>query len=237
MRKISFLVAAALCVAAAANAQKEKRETVEGNGHIVTKEIPVSSFESLKASGVYELKLLQGGKEAVKIEADENLQQYFNVHNEGKQLVIEMKDKKLNGWKGNNKIKVYVTFQSLTEMDLSLVGNVTTDAPLSFTDLAIKNKNVGGVNLSLSATHLTLNNNSVGDVRLTGKAQSAVFKNNGVGSLEAGSFVVQTVKIDNDGVGGAEVNAQKELNVSDNMLGRVKNKGAAPAKKKTKVDI
>ncbi len=69
MRKTLFL-AASILAAGIATAQKE---TIEGNGNLVTKEVPVMAFESLKASGVYELKLSQGDKEAVTIEADENL--------------------------------------------------------------------------------------------------------------------------------------------------------------------
>ena len=78
-----FLLAAFAFLTTASHAQKSDRETVEGNGNLVTRDLPVSSFESLKASGVYELKLSQGDKETVKIEADENLQTYFNVRNEG----------------------------------------------------------------------------------------------------------------------------------------------------------
>ena len=235
MRTI-VLATAAFVFAVSANAQKET-ETIEGNGKLITKEIPVSSFESLKAGGVYELKLSQGNKESVKIEADENLQQYFNVHNEGRQLVIEMKDIKNKNWKVKNKMRVYVTFKNLKEMDLGMVGNVAADAPLSFADLDIRNNSVGKINLDLTAASLNLKNNSVGEVKLAGKAQNAVFVNHGVGHLQAGGFVVQTMSIDNSGVGGAEVNAEKELKVKDNMLGRVKNKGAAPVKKNKTVVI
>ena len=236
MRKTLLIAAALLFVAAAVKAQKDKNETIEGNGNMITKEVPVSSFESLKASGVYELKLSQGNAESVKIEADENLQQYFNVHNEGKQLVIEMKELKNKNMKLKNKLRVYVTFKALKEMELSMVGNVQTDA-LKFSDLEIQNNSVGHVDLNLSANTLNLKNNSVGQVKLAGKAQSAVVEHSGVGSLQAGDFVVQTMKIDNSGVGGAEVNAAKELKVSDNMLGKVKNKGTAPVKKNNKVFI
>ena len=72
---------------------------------------------------------------------------------------------------------------------------------------------------------------------MQGWAQIAVVKQKGVGDLDAGNFVVQTMNIDNAGVGGAEVNAVKELKVTDNMLGPVKNKGAAPVKKNNKVEI
>lgn len=237
MRKTLLIAAAVLFLSATVKAQKNGKETLEGNGNIVTKEVPVSSFESLKASGIYELKLSQGSSESVKIEADENLQQYFAVRNEGKQLIIEMKDIRNKNMKLKNKLRVHVSFKNLKGLDLSMVGNVQASAPLNFSDLEIHNNSVGHVDLDLSATNLNLKNNSVGQMKLSGKAQNAVVKHNGVGSLQAGSFVVQTMNIDNSGVGGAEVNAAKELKVSDNMLGKVKNKGTAPVKKNNKVQI
>ena len=235
MRKTLYLLTIVLFTVAAAKAQKQ--ETIEGNGNLVTKEVPVTSFESLKASGVYELKLSQGSKEAVKIEADENLQQYFNVHNEGNQLVIEMKDLKDKNLKLKSKMRVYVSFKNLKVLDLKTVGNVAADAPLAFTDLDIKNKSVGKIDLALTVAKLNLSNNSVGDIKLSGKAQNAVVTNRGVGHLQAGDFVVQTLNIDNSGVGSAEVNAEKTLIVKDNMLGRVKNKGNAAVKKNNRVEI
>jgi hypothetical protein len=228
---------AAIFMTASVHAQKEKQETIEGNGNLITKEIPVSSFEALKASGVYELNLTQGDKESVKIEADENLQQYFTVRNEGSKLIIEMKELKNKNMKLKNKMKVYVSFKKLREMDFSMVGSVQATSQLSFADLDIKNSSVGKMDLDLSANTLNLKNSSVGKVKLSGKAQNAVVTNNGVGNLDAGTFVVQTMNIDNSGVGGAEVNAEKELKVKDTMLGRVKNKGVAPMKKNNKVQI
>ncbi len=233
----TMFVAASLLMAASVDAQKEKQETIEGSGNVVTKEISVSSFDALKASGVYELNLIQSDKEGVKIEADEALQPYFNVHNQGAKLIIEMKDLKNKNLKLKSKMKVYVTFKNLKEMELSTVGSVHAGSPLTFADLAIKNSSVGHVDLDFSATTFNLKNKSVGKVKLSGKAQNAVVVNNGVGSLEAGNFVVQTMNIDNSGVGGAEVNAEKELKVKDSMLSRVKNKGAAPMKKNNRVEI
>jgi hypothetical protein len=216
MRKTMFVAAAGLFMATAVNAQKEKKETIEGNGNVVTKEVPVSTFDALKASGVYELNLSQGDKEGVKIEADENLQQYFTVRNEGSKLVIDMKELNNKNLKLKSKMKVYVTFKKLKEMNLNMVGSVHID---------------------LTATTLNLKNNSVGKVKISGKAQDAKVTNNSVGNLDAGTFVVQTMNIDNSGVGNAEVNAEKELKVKDGMLSRVKNKGAAPIKKNNKVLI
>ncbi|HEU4471266.1 MAG TPA: head GIN domain-containing protein [Flavisolibacter sp.] len=237
MRKIMFASIAALGLAGTADAQGRNKKTLEGNGKLVTKEISVSSFSALKASGVYELRLSQGSKESVRIEADENLQEYFTVSNEGNVLVINTK--KLNdvSLKTKNKMKVYVTFNKLKELELSTVGNVACDQQLAFDNLHLKNKSVGNVDLKLTASKLDLHNSSVGNVKLNGKAQDAVVKNSGVGSLDAGSFVVETMNIDNSGVGNAEVNAQKNLKVKDSFLSKVKNKGAAPVRKMNKVRV
>ena len=96
---------------------------------------------------------------------------------------------------------------------------------------------MGNVELNLTANKVTVENKGVGNVVLSGKAQEAVFTNKGVGNFEAGDFVVQTVDIENNGIGSAQVNAEKNLKVKDNMMGKVKNKGAAPMRKKNKVTI
>ncbi|HEY0066488.1 MAG TPA: head GIN domain-containing protein [Flavisolibacter sp.] len=237
MRKILFASALALGLAGTAAAQNDKQKTLEGNGNLVTREVAVSSFDALKASGVYELKLSQGSKESVKIEADENLQELFLVRNDGNKLVIEMKKLENTNLKTKNKIRVYVTFNKLKEVDLSTVGNVSSEEQLSFDNLQLKNRSVGNVDLSFTANKVDISNTSVGNVVLRGKADNAIVKNSGVGSLEAGSFLVQTMNIENTGIGSAEVNAARELKVKDSTMGKVKNKGAATARRLNKVQI
>jgi hypothetical protein len=239
MRKsLVALAIGALCLqTAAAQKDKESKETVTGNGKSVTRDVPVQAFSKLVASGVYELKLSQGDKESVRIEADENLQEYFTVNNEGDRLVIDMKKMNNKNMRLKTKMRVYVTFRQLTDVELSTVGNVKSEETLSFTDLKLDNKSVGNVDLDLTANKLNINNTSVGNVNLKGKAQSAQFINSGVGNLDAGDFVVQTMSIENTGVGNAEVNAEKECKVKDNMLGKVRNKGNAPVRKANKVVI
>ena len=216
---------------------QDKKETIEGNGKSVTRDVTVTSFDALKVSGVFELNLSQGDKESVKIEADENLQEYFTIKNDGSKLVIDMDKLKNKNLKNSGTMKVYVTFKKLKEMDLSMVGNTVSGQQLSFDNLEFTNKSVGDIDLQLTVNKLDLENKSVGNVTLKGKAGEATVKNKGVGEFEAGSFVVQTMNIENNGVGDAEVNAEKELKVKDSFLGKVKNKGAAQLRRMNKVRV
>lgn len=215
--------------------QNKDKNKIEGSGNVITKEVAVQFFDELIANGVFSVLLTQGNKEQVKIEADDNLQDLFEVKNDGSRLTISMK-KDVN-FNSKKKIKVYVTFKKLKNMELNMVGNISSDENLSFDDLAIKNKSVGSVDLKMTAQNLNVDNKSVGHVKLNGKAENAVIKNNGVGSIEAASFVVQKMDIDNSGIGSAEVNAEKELKVKDSFLGKVTNRGGATIKRINKVVI
>jgi hypothetical protein len=233
----NVLLAFALIIATTAFSQKEKRETIEGSGKVITRDVAVKSFTELKASGVYELKLIQGNTESVKIEADDNFQDFFTVTNDGNKLIIDMKKMENKNFKSENKMRVWVTFKNLKDVEFSMVGNVKSDDQLSFSDLNLSSKGVGNVDLKLTANKINIENKGVGNLNLSGKAQDAVMVNSGVGSVKAGDFIVQTMDIDNSGVGSAEVNAAKELKVKENWLGKVTNKGAAPARKMNKVVI
>ena len=225
---LAGIAAAALCTPTLA----QKQQTIEGNGNVTTREVAVSSFSTLEARGVYELRLSQDTKESVKIEADENLQDYFTVRTEGNKLIIETDKMKNLSIKSKKTLKVYVNFKTLTDLSLHMVGNVGSDEKLSFDNLNITNNSVGNVDLQLSAKQLDLKNHSVGNLKLEGAADNAVVENNGVGNLRAGSFVVQTMDLSNSGLGNTEVNAEKNLKVSNSALGHLKNKGAAEVKKR-----
>lgn len=214
-------------------AQKNDAKKITGSGNVISRNVDVQPFDQLDVSGVYSVVLSQGNKESVRIEADDNLQDLFEVKNEGSKLVIGMK--KESNMNVKTKLKVYVTFKSLKKMDLKMVGDLSSESSLNFDDLAIGNKSVGDVKLNLTAQTVTLDNKSVGDVKLNGKASSATINNKGVGSLSAGDFVVQKLDIDNKGVGDATVNATQELIVKETFLGKVTNKGAATVKKKVSI--
>lgn len=243
MRNVLLALSLAVfAVSTGANAQDNKdhkdhsnKPRIEGSGNMVTKDVAVKSFDELNVQGVFSVLLTQGSKEEVKIEADDNLQELFEVKNEGSKLSINTR-KDVN-YTSKKKLKVYITFKKLKSMELKTVGDISSDANLNFDDLKIFNKSVGSIDLKMTAQNLNVENKSVGNVKLNGKAQNAVIRNKGVGSVQAASFIVQKMDIENDGVGSAEVNAAQELKVKDSFLGKVTNKGAAPVKRLKKVEI
>lgn len=244
MRKIFLILGISLLsFSLGLQAQKEEKDwkdkpRIEGSGNIITREITVKPFDELSIGGVFSVLVSQGNKEQLRIEADDNLQDLFEVKNEGSKLVISMKkDVSFQNKDSKNKMKVYITFRNLKTMELKTVGNISSEGNLSFDNLKIENMSVGSVNMNLTAKTLDIENKSVGNFTLTGKANKAIIKHNGVGSFKASNLVVQTMDIEASGVGSAEVNAEKELKVKDSFLGKVSNKGSATVKRMNKVVI
>ncbi|HRI22348.1 MAG TPA: DUF2807 domain-containing protein, partial [Panacibacter sp.] len=96
---------------------------------------------------------------------------------------------------------------------------------------------VGNVNLRLTADKLTVNNKGVGNITLLGTATNADIKNKGVGAFEGSDLLVQTMNIDNSGIGGASVNVEKDLSIKQSFLGRVSNRGSAKTHKMDGVEM
>src|SRR5215467_11836114 len=88
MRKIIAITASIFLLVLSAFSQNDKeknndndKNTIEGSGNVITKDVSVQPFDQLEASGVFSVSLSQGAKESVKIEAEDNLQSLFEVKN------------------------------------------------------------------------------------------------------------------------------------------------------------
>lgn len=222
----------------------QKKETIEPSGKIITKDFSIKSFDGIRAEGLYELVLTQGDNESVKIEADDNVMDLFSVTNEGSTLAITMPKMKNNDInfsdkKENKNLRwnVYVVFKQIKNLDVAVIGNVSSESVMKSSAFNLDSKNVGNVNLKLNADKLTVNNKGVGNITLLGSATDASIKNKGVGEFEGSDLLVQTMNIDNTGVGNANVNVSKDLSVKQSFLGKVNNKGNAKTHKMDGVEM
>jgi hypothetical protein len=104
---------------------------------------------------------------------------------------------------------------------------VRCTTPLKADAFNIESKNVGNIDLKLTTDKLTVSNKGVGNLTLAGSATNAKIINSGVGKFNGEDLIVQTMDIENSGVGNAEVNVEKDLKVKQSFLGKVTNSGHA----------
>lgn len=194
-------------------------------GHRVSREVAVSSFDAIKASGVVELTLVQSNKESVTVEGDEGLQAYITIANNGNTLEIDTKKLSNKNLKGNWKLNITVYFRNLNSLAVNTVGNVRNEGTLKLPELELKVKSVGNTKLKLEADKFKLDANSVGNIDLEGSAKTANIRNSSIGNIRAEAFKIGSLEIRNSGIGNTEVNADQITGLHSNALGKLQNKG------------
>jgi len=195
------------------------RNGITGNGHVVTKDVNIDSFNELEVDGVFNIVFKQGDKEAVTIEADENIAKLIRVKNVNNRLIIDYKED--ISIRKSTKLNVYVTVVDITEIDLNIVGDVLTNTSLKLDNIEIINNGVGDADLNIICEHLMLSNSSVGDITISGGSNKLEMSNSGVGDILAKNFISNTVIVSNSGVGDVEVFARIFLDVTSSGVGNV----------------
>lgn len=207
MNRLSFLFLSlfVLCAVHTVSAQR-----VEGNGQVVTQTREVAAFDELNSHGSFNIVVTDGNDHAVKVEAEENLQQY---------VIVEVRDGKLHirnkpnvNFHAKKDITVHVTAPSLKGVKLSGSGNVKSTNTLNGSpNFEIKSSGSGNVTLSVEATSLIADISGSGNMTLNGKTKELDSKIAGSGNIRAKGLQSDITSIKISGSGNAEVVANEKL--------------------------
>jgi len=200
----------------------------KGDGNVVKEERAVKAFDYLNLSGVFNVELIQGEKEKVVVETDQNLQELVEIVNENGKLIIQSK-KGVSKTK-STKMNVYVTITDVNYLEIGGVGNISCSNRLSLDNLNLEISGVGNTSLDLDCETLDAELSSVGNIELMGEAETATIENSGVGNLNAFDLEIQNLDLENSGIGNAKVYAEQELSVENSGMGNLFYKGNATIK-------
>ena len=148
MKKIIFLIAISAAGMVLLGTSSCEGCGKAGNGKVVTQEKKISPFDKISIEGVFPVELSQDGSaEWVKVETDENLQDFIVVSNEGDRLIVKNRDSKNIG--RSTKMKVYINIKNIHELKFSAVGNLTSVGTLKLDSLDLNSSSVGKLNLQI----------------------------------------------------------------------------------------
>jgi len=202
-------------------------ERVSGNGNITSRDRSVvGSFNSVDASGSVKVHLKQDASPSVRIETDENLQQYVDVYVNGSTLVIKSKE----GYNldPSRDIVVYTSAPVYKSIGVSGSGDILSDNNITGTEaLDMQVSGSGKIDVQVSVPKVSAHVSGSGDVFLKGTSKEFDGSISGSGSIKAFDLTTDDTKIDLSGAADAEVTANQKLDVHVSGSGDVKYKGAA----------
>lgn len=200
---------------------------IQGSGNITTESRDVSDFTEVDFSGFGEMTIVQGEKEGLTIETDDNLQPYLKAKVSGGTLTIGVTD---DNWmrilRPSDSIRYVLSVKTLDALDLSGAGTVEAEQ-LVAENLALDESGAGKITIGdLETDELSVSMSGAGMVELAGMVTSQSVEMSGLGSYEAGDLESQVADVDLSGAGSATVWVEEELNASLSGAGSIRYYGS-----------
>jgi hypothetical protein len=199
---------------------------VHGNGNITTQDRPVSDFKDIEVGGAAKVYVSQGDQHTVKVEVDENLQQFVEVIQEGNKIIVRQKDNFNLDPTGD--LQIYVTSPVYNKIDVSgacdIIGQTLINNP---EDLSMNISGAGDMKMEINAPHVAAEVSGSGNIDLKGETKSADLTLTGSGHAHCFELKTETTKIEISGAGSAQVYASVRLNAEVSGAGNVDYKGGA----------
>lgn len=225
----SFLLAIAIITLA--NSCIFWGERVKGNGIVTVEERTGLKAHKIKLAGFMDVELSQGAGTTVKVEADENLQEYIITKMEDGVLVVKMRNN-IN-FINSNRLKVYITTDRLEQLSLSGSGNIIGTNKFTGADqLKLRVSGVGDLKLDLNSPSLDASISGSGSLQLAGETRDAKIQISGVGDCNASNLKAENTTVKIAGSGDVKIFADAKLDISISGIGSVYYKGAANVSQK-----
>ncbi|HXD77725.1 MAG TPA: head GIN domain-containing protein [Puia sp.] len=197
---------------------------IHGNGNVTTQDRPVSNFKNVEVGGAAKVLVSQGDRNSVKIEVDENLQQFVEVLQEGNKVVVRTKPGYNLDPSGD--LKIHVTSPVYNDIDASgacdIIGQGTITNPEK---MSLHISGAGDMKMELNAPEIDAEVSGSGNVDLKGETKNVDIDLTGAANAHCFDLKSETTKVEISGAGTADVYASVKLSAEVSGAGTVNYKG------------
>ena len=200
---------------------------VRGNGNLITQDRSVSGFEGVESYGSFDITLIPSSAASVKIEAEDNLQQYIETYIDNNKLQIRTRD----GYnlRPRKDIKITVSGPVFKTITTNGSGSISGQGLLNTNNdnVTLRVAGSGNIDVELNASRVESEIAGSGNIKVKGTSKEFEGGIYGSGNIRAGNLHTEDSKISIAGSGNVEIFASNKLDVSVMGSGEVKHRGSA----------
>jgi hypothetical protein len=199
---------------------------IKGTGNVITQARTVSNFSGVDVSGAINVYMKQDSSFNVKVEIDDNLQQFIRVKVENGILYIQQEDN--TSLDATGKIKVYISAPLIKSMEASGACNIISENQL-FSNEAISISLSGSCDarVDMKTPKVTADLSGACTLALKGEAKEFSIEGSGSSEIKCFDLLTEQTKLDISGACDAEVFASVKLDIEASGSSDVKYKGNA----------
>jgi len=188
------------------------------------------NFHALKVSNAFDVYLTQGSEEAVAVSAnDDEVKQHIRVDVDGGVLLIWLEGEKKfwKSWKGNKKLKAYVSFKTLDKIVASGACDVHLMNTLKSENLSVDFSGASDLQGKLEIDNtLDVELSGASDLKVSGSASQLKARLSGACDLKGYDLVTDYCDIKASGASGVDITVNKELSANVSGASDVNYRGA-----------
>jgi hypothetical protein len=205
---------------------------VKGNGHVITENKQFGDITGVDLGSDFNVYLTEGSPSNVRIEAEENIMTYIDMHVENGVLNIDTRN---DVWLNNHKdVNIYITTPHYNKIAVSGSGNITGQTKItndSKLDLGCSGS--GNMKLEVDAPEITTGVSGSGEMELTGETKKFSADVSGSGDIKAFDLKAEEASLQVSGSGSVNVFSSVKLSANISGSGDVRYKGNAQVNSNT----
>ncbi len=215
IQKASLLIVAlAFLLSSSVNAQFWGEK---GNGNVQKQDREIGSFSVISASSGLDVYVIQGDKESLTVETDENLMEYIITRVKGDELILKVD----GNIRRSTKMSVYLTLVNVHEINVSSGADFKTRGLINASNLDIRVSSGADAKMEVNAKELSCSVSSGADARLQGKADYFAGKASSGSDLRAKELIAKTCKAKASSGGDVSVYASEAIEAHASSGGNV----------------
>ena len=200
-------------------------ERVKGSGHVITENRSTSEFNSIDVSGAIDVYVRQDSATSVKVEADDNILEYIEVHTEGSRLEIYTQNN--IRLRPSNKIKVYISSPEYKEIQVSGASSVRCENEITSDVLDVNLSGASEGRLELNAPKISVNVTGASNANIKGKTKDFEGRASGASEIRGFDLLSENADVDASGASNIEIYASVRIDGQSSGASSVNYKGNA----------
>lgn len=245
MKRTLALVAAlaAVCTAVACTNINFSKKTLRGSGHIVTKNIALPDYHTVRAERSVDAVIVAGGTDKITVRADDNVMDYVVITARDGVLKLTL-DPAINSF-SNITVEVRIPDNGrIRKLEAHSSADIKAETLISADELLLEAHSSGDiegrfraakcyveahssadVDIDLEATDALVEAHSSADVTLRGSARTCKAEVHSSGEIDAEHFIVEEYVADAASSGKADIYCTGTLRASASSAGKIRYAG------------
>lgn len=191
-------------------------ERIRGNGEVSLSERPLTGFRGIVANGSFDVFLSYAPAHSVKVEAEENLQEFIETEIRNNSVHIGTR----NGYNlvPREVLRIHIAGPDFTEIRTNGAGNIISRNMLKGSgNTSIGISGSGNIEMAISAPEIDAGISGSGTINLKGEAKKLHVNIMGNGDVEASGLKTGECSVRIAGSGSANLSVSEKLTV--NVMG------------------